>query len=115
MRLNQPKSQQPRSKPLFRFEDMWLQDPQCVEIVQDAWHEGLYKLDGVAIINCHASYRNRLLVWNKHEFGHVGKQIVRLNQKLQILEQHPLHNDSEIQEVQVALNRWLDAENTMWH
>ena len=46
IRLNQPRSQQPRSKPLFRFEAMWLQDPRCAEIVQDAWHEGLYKPDG---------------------------------------------------------------------
>ena len=90
IRLNQSMSWQPRSKPLFRFEAMWLQDPWCADIVQDAWHEGLYKPDGMAIINCHASCRDRLLVWNKHEFGHVGKQIARLNQKLQILEQHPI-------------------------
>lgn len=41
--------------------------------------------------------------------------IARLNQKLQVLEHHPIRNDTEIQEVQAALNRWLDVENTMWH
>ncbi|KAK7834618.1 auxin-responsive protein saur32 [Quercus suber] len=88
IRLNQPRARQPRPKPLFRFEVMWLQDPRCAEIVQDAWHKGLYKPDGVAIINCYSSCRDRLSVWNKTEFDHVGKQIGRLNQKLQTLEQH---------------------------
>ena len=46
IRLNQPRSQQPCPKILFRFEAMWLQDPWCAEIVQDAWHEGFYKPDG---------------------------------------------------------------------
>ena len=97
--LNQSRPRQLCSKPLFHFEAMWLQNPWCANIVQDAWHEGLYKLNGVAIINCHASCRDHLSVWNKHEFGHVGKQIARLNQKLQILEQRPIRNDAEIQEV----------------
>ena len=94
---------------------MWLQDPRCAEIVQDAWHRGLYKPDGVAIINYHSSCRDRLSIWNKTEFGQFGKQIERLNQKLQTLEQHPIRNESTIQEVRRALNRWLDAKNTMWH
>ena len=92
---------------------MWLQDPRCAEIVQDAWHRGLYKPDGVAIINYHSSCRDRLSIWNKTEFGQFGKQIERLNQKLQTLEQHPIRNESTIQEVRRALNRWLDAKNTM--
>nr|POE74081.1 uncharacterized protein CFP56_70284 [Quercus suber] len=98
IRLNQPRARQPRPKPLFRFEVMWLQDPRCAEIVQDAWHKGLYKPDGVAIINCYSSCRDRLSVWNKTEFDHVGKQIGRLNQKLQTLEQHLIRNEFEIQE-----------------
>ena len=70
----------------------------------------------VAIItNYHASYRDQLTAWNKLEFGHIGNKITKLNQKLQVLEHHPIRNDIEIQEVRATLNRWLDAENTMWH
>jgi len=78
---------------------MWLQDPRCADIIQEAWHKGLYKLDGAIITNCHASCRDRLTAWNKLEFGHTGNKITKLNQKLQVLEHHPIRNDIEIQEV----------------
>ena len=83
---------------------MWLQDPRCADIVQEAWHEGHFKPDGSSITNCYASCRDRLTTWNKLEFGHVGNKIVKLNQKLQVLEHHSIHNDTEIQEVRVTLN-----------
>ena len=85
---------------------MWLQDPRCEEVVQEAWSEGLYKTKGVSIINCHANCHDRLSAWNKNEYGHVGKQIKKLERKLQILENHPIQNSAEIHEVQTALNRW---------
>ncbi|XP_030942097.1 uncharacterized protein LOC115967167 [Quercus lobata] len=116
IRMQQPgPHRRPRSRPLFCFEAMWLQDPRCEEVVQEAWCEGLYKTEGVSIINCHASCRDRLLAWNKNEYGHVGKQIKKLEHKLQILENHPIQNNAEIHEVRTALNQWLDVENTMWH
>nr|POF02664.1 hypothetical protein CFP56_38131 [Quercus suber] len=58
--LEPPIPRQPQSRPLFCFEAMWLQDLWCADIVQEAWHEGLYKPDGAPITNCHASYRDRL-------------------------------------------------------
>ena len=76
IRMQQPgPHQRPRSQPLFHFEAMWLQDPRCEEVVQEAWSEGLYKTEGVFIINCRASCRDHLSAWNKNEYGHVGKQI----------------------------------------
>ena len=44
-------------------------------MVQDSWYEGLYKPDGHPIINYLDNYRERLLAWNKSEFGHVGRKI----------------------------------------
>ena len=115
IQIQPSRPKQPRSRPLFRFEAMWLQDPRCTDIVQEAWHEGLFKPGGAPITNCHASCRDRLTAWNKREFGHVRNMIAKLNRKLQVLEHHPISNDTEIQEVRASLNRWLDAENTMWH
>ena len=89
---------------------MWLQDPRCANIVQEAWHKGLYKPDGAAITNCHATCHDQLTAWNKLEFGHVVNKIAKLNQKLQVLKNHPICNDTEIHEVRATLNRWLDAE-----
>lgn len=94
---------------------MWLQDPRCAKVVQEAWHEGLYISNGDSIINYHNTCHHHLTEWNKREFGHVGNQIKRLNHKLQLLEQNPIQNEVEIWEVRAALNKWMDAENTMWH
>lgn len=70
----------------FQFEVMWLWDPWCTEVVQDAWNEGLYKTVGIPITNCLNSYKAQLAYWNKTEFGHMGRQITRLEKELQVLE-----------------------------
>ena len=75
---------------------MWLRDPRCVEVVQKAWSEGLYKIVGVPITNCLDSCRAHLAHWNKTEFGHVGRQITRLEKELQVLEHNPQHNFEQI-------------------
>nr|POE90757.1 hypothetical protein CFP56_27341 [Quercus suber] len=87
-----------RPRPPFRFEAMWLHDPRCAEIVEEAWMEGLYNPNGAPISNCLESCRARLSAWNKTEFGHVGKQIARLEKELQSLEQHPHPNHEKIEE-----------------
>ena len=76
---------------------MWLRDPRCSEVVQEAWQEGLYKPDGFPITNCLETCRDRL-------------------QQLQMLEARVpcVETDGEIKEVREALNVWLDAESTMW-
>ena len=105
----------PRYSPPFRFEAMWLCDPRCAVVVEEAWMEGLYKPEGSQITNCLDSCQSRLSAWNKIEFGHVQRQIERYEKILQSLEQNPQHNSERIHEVRKALNCWLDAENTMWH
>lgn len=80
----QPKPQHP-----FRFEAMWLRDPCCVEVVLEAWMEGIYKIEGTPITNCLDSRRARLTSWNKLEFGHVDCQIARLEYELQPFDHHP--------------------------
>ena len=70
------------------LEAMWLQDPRCAEVVQDAWMDGLCKTGGASLDNCLDSCRSRLTIWNKTEFGHVGRQIAWLERELQALEQN---------------------------
>ena len=89
---------------------MWLRDPRCAVVVEEAWMEGLYKPEGSQITNCLDSCQSRLSAWNKIEFGHVQRQIERYEKILQSLEQNPQHNSERIREVRKALNCWLDAE-----
>ena len=54
-------SNQPHGRgKVFRFEVMWLRDPQCDVVVEEAWQEGLYKTGGSPFVNYMESYRDRL-------------------------------------------------------
>ena len=53
------------------------------------------------------SCQNRLVSWNKLEFGHVGRKILKLQKRLQWLElQNGDTVNGEIEEVRCAL-KWV--------
>ena len=111
--LRLPKEEEDRNRRgqrMFRFEAM------CDEVVQEAWYKGLCKPGGYPFTNCINICRSRLQVWNKMEFGHVGRKIAGLEKQLKRLELLPGTKEinDEIMEVRKALNVWLDAESTMW-
>ena len=82
-----------------------------------SWQEGLNRCGGSQFTNCIDRCMERLRIWNKVEFMHVGKKIANLQKKLQVLEAYKTSRDTEkeIKEVQYSLNVWLDAESTMWN
>ena len=93
-------------------------------MVQEAWQEGLYRLGGCQFLNCLESClnclnscRDRLVSWNKMEFGHVQCKIAGLQKFLQSLKLRSRGNDNRelIKEVRCALNSWLDKELVMWN
>ena len=99
---------------LFRFEAMWLRDPHCPEVVNEAWERGLSFSSGFPIQNCLQACRESLQHWNKVEFGHVGCRISALRTTLQRLELQPDQHSEEIRSVRKELNSWLDTEEVMW-
>ena len=70
-------------KRIFRFESMWLQDQRCEGVVLDAWQEGLVSGSDFPILSCLELCRHKLEAWNVAEFGHVGKEISRLQRQLE--------------------------------
>ncbi|XP_075659089.1 uncharacterized protein LOC142628952 [Castanea sativa] len=76
-------SKQARCRPkLFKFESMWLRNSQCKDLVQDAWFRGSCKDTPYPFNTCMEECRESLTHWNKITFGHVGKKINALRQKL---------------------------------
>uniref|UniRef100_A0A7N2N7G9 DUF4283 domain-containing protein n=1 Tax=Quercus lobata TaxID=97700 RepID=A0A7N2N7G9_QUELO len=101
---------------IFKFKSMWLKDPKCEDIVKNAWEEGSVFVGRFPISRCMELCRNRLEVWNKREFGHVGMKINELQKRLEWLELQAASpaTISAIRETRVDLNCWLDRETAMW-
>ena len=106
-----------RQTKLFRFESMWLEDRQCEEVVEVAWARGQQSLSRWPLEACLEECQRSLQSWNKHTFGHVGKQIAELHKKLQGLESIKGNGiDLEsLHAMKLELNKWLGIEEEMWH
>ena len=74
---NSSRQKYKRSK-IFRFEDMWLRDEGCSEIVQEAWERGKIMGSQWPITSYLEECQFALMLWNKNVFGHVGKRVTTL-------------------------------------
>ena len=100
---------------VFRFESIWLKDPRCQAIVEEAWDEGLYGRSGDVLNRCLESWGARLEVWNGSQFGNVGKKVVELQKKLEWLELQPSTPNMirSLKNTRIELNCWMDKEDDM--
>ena len=109
----------PRKKRMgrvFRFESMWLKDPRCEAIMEEAWDDGLLGGSDDVFNKCLENCRARLDVWNGTEFGNVGKTVAELQKKLEWLELQPstLNMTRSLKNTRIELNYWMDKEDDMW-
>ena len=106
-----------RGKKLFRFESVWLKDPQCEEVVLEVWEEGLATHSNFPLNSCLEKCRLKLDAWNKNEFEHVGKKINELPKHLEWLELQPASPSiiQDIKNTRLGLNCWHEKEDKMWY
>lgn len=77
---------------LYRFEELWLQDEDCEEVVAAAWSH----TRGPANRRILATGEN-LKIWGENRFGNPFIQVVALKDKLKALNDH-LQTEATIQE-----------------
>lgn len=105
--------QKPRKKKvrkIFRFESIWIRDQRCEGVVKKAWEEGKRASTGSKLESCLGKCRASLEVWNRIEFGHVGRKVAELQKQLEWLElQPPSHEiNQELKGTRINLNCWLE-------
>ena len=105
-----------RSRNIFIFESMWLKDSRCEKVVNDAWECGQLVGSDWILQECLEWCKADLSAWNDAEFGHVGRNIVDLQTKLEWLELQPISKEiaDALRHTRIELNCWLDREDDMW-
>ncbi|CAM8996214.1 unnamed protein product [Rhodiola kirilowii] len=96
---------------LFRFESMWMRDPNLKKIVNESWSESqgilLDKLDELKV---------RISDWNKKSFGNVNQQLRKLRFRLEKVRALPRTTENVDDETQIIhqIDEWLIREEQMW-
>ena len=105
-----------RRKKLFRFEEMWLKEGSCTEVVEKAWVKGENKDSVFPLFSCLAECRASLSSWNDISFGHVGKKLASLQARLEVIEcnRGSAITMEELEYTRREINKLLEAEEVMW-
>ena len=105
-----------RRKKLFRFEEMWLKEGTCTEVVKEAWVRGESKDSIFPLFSCLTECRASLPSWNEISFGHVGKKLAALQARLEVIEcnRGSAVTMEEIEYTRREINKLLEAEEVMW-
>uniref|UniRef100_A0A803QQI1 Reverse transcriptase domain-containing protein n=1 Tax=Cannabis sativa TaxID=3483 RepID=A0A803QQI1_CANSA len=96
---------------LFRFENAWLKEPMCIQIVKDSWEaHGEESIMGK--INLCATNLSR---WGKDLTGNFKRRIQQCKNELSVLKnKRDAQSVSRYEEVKVLLANVLDQRETFW-
>ncbi|CAM8983245.1 unnamed protein product [Rhodiola kirilowii] len=100
-----------RGSKLFRFENMWMRDPNLKDVIRESWSENegclMDKLDKL---------KSRLQTWNQKAFGHVNTRIKTLKRSLLNIRSQPRTTASVDEERRIIteIDEWLVREEQMW-
>lgn len=106
----------PSNKKLFKFEEMWLSNSRCEEIVRSARNS----TDGAGIEADLVAKVDKcgrdLAWWNQNVFGNVRKELDHMTKLLVQAESVVVlsGNNHQIRQLKTDINVILDKEATMW-
>lgn len=107
---------EPRRKRCFRFEEMWLSDPTCGEVVEEVWSSTRELNPCIAILEKVAKCEKELTWWHKHNFGHVRRELGIIKNQLALAENEAMvsGNNTRVRSLRVEINLLQDRKSRMW-
>ena len=101
----------------FRFEEMWLFDSRCGEVVQVAWRSCVSLDPNKEILGKIVKCGKDLSWWNYNVFGNVRRELKKKKDMLAEEEVVALRTGSNvrIKELQREINELSDQETRMWN
>ena len=106
----------PPQKKVFRFEEMWLSDVGCAELVEASWSSYSHGYGDGAIIKKVERCGRDLAWWNHNVFGNVRKELTKKKEMLVIAENEAqVHGQNAwVRALKEEINSLLDKEAHMW-
>ena len=103
-------------KKLFRFEEMWLGDKGCGEIVEGVWQISYEEMGSTRVIKKVEKCGQALTQWSKDCFGNIRIELEKKRKALARAEKIALqrgYSDNLIQ-LKKEINSLMDKEERMW-
>ena len=103
-------------KRLFRFEEMWLGDKGCGEMVEGVWQISYEEAGNSRVIRKVENCGKALTKWSKDCFGNIKKQLEKKRRELTRLETRVLQggNSGKLVELKKEINSLMDKEERIW-
>ena len=106
---------EPRRKRCFKFKEMWLSDPTCGETVEEVWSSTWEPNPSIAILKKWTKCEQELTWWNKHNFGHVRRELEIKKKQLALVENEDIvsGNNAWVRSLRTEINLLQDRESRM--
>ena len=105
-----------RKKKIFRFEEMWLFDKGCAEMVEAVWLSCDFEHSRYRVLDKIEKYGAKLLKWSREQFGSVKNELLLKHKMLADVEKEAMLTgcNNRIRELKLEIGTLLDKENRMW-
>lgn len=109
-------TQKQKRKRRFMFEQFWLQDEQCMDVIRQSWIGGDELHIFAKVENRLARTRQHLLNWSKEKFGALKREIEQVRDKLSLFYEHADQStDTQLMvDLEARLRELMDQEEAFW-
>lgn len=106
----------PPTKKIFRFEEMWLSDERCTEIVEAIWSHHDFGTNDSNILRRVESCGKELAWWNRNIFGNVRRELEKKRALLTQAESVTRNTGSNhwVRTLREEINTLMDREARLW-
>ena len=100
----------------YKFEEMWLSDERCAEIMEASWSSSQYKTNDSSILKRVETCGKNLAWWNRNIFGNERKELDKKRSLLIQAESAALKSgqNHRVCELTKQINVLLDREAQLW-
>ena len=103
-------------KKLFRFEEMWLADKGCGEVVEGVWQARVEGTEDTKVLRKIATCGKELTRWSQERFGNIRNELAKKRKELARVERQALQRSCAIRlmAIQKEISSLMDKEEQMW-